>query len=162
MDSVLSLLSAGPGRPTSPLIRMAFAEIARSRPRETSKKYCHVQYLQHVYVVLKLSSTHQAHNGTRTLRSLVAWYSAASASATAHFLSLLHLHLSYHLTMIHSKHRPTGIIPIPFVVVASDSTCYGDQTHGLPHLAKLEEDGCAAHGRRDIVGWPQTGRSLNV
>lgn len=115
-----------------------------------------------MYVVLKLLSTHQAHNGIRTLRSLVAWYSAASASATVLFLSLLHLHLSYHLTMIHSKHLPTGIIPIPFVVVASDSTCYGDQTHGLPHLAKLEEDGCAAHGRQDIVGWRQTGRSLDV
>lgn len=112
-----------------------------------------------MYVVLKLSSTDQAHNGIRTLRSLVAWYSAASASATAFFLSLLYLHLSYHLTMIRSKHLPTGIIPIPFVV-ASDS--HGDQTHELPYLAILEEDGCAAHGRRDIVGWPQTGRSLNV
>jgi hypothetical protein len=55
-----------------------------------------------VYVMLKLSSTDQAHNGIRTLRSLVAWYSAA-ASETALFLSLLYLHLSYHLTMIRSS-----------------------------------------------------------
>jgi hypothetical protein len=32
-----------------------------------------------MYVVLKLSSTQQAHNGIRTLRSLVVWYSAAAS-----------------------------------------------------------------------------------